>query len=392
MKLDVHGFEIVVNFFYAQIVAQLLVWWLVWLAVVRTMRGHSPISIAVPIAVVAVLATYVHALASVELLGLASCYALVAVVARRREGRSWVQTLAVPVGLLVATAAAIAVMPPFRAQRGFSRNDGYLETTYLSWPWGYVAVAIGVTAVSALLLLASLRGRFDRATGSVLQGLAFAGFAIAGPFVAQAVLLAADEGSPYAVKKYVFGLLTLLAVDLCVGVACLVPLRGTDRALGATTCAAAVGLVLVATYAILSQPGHDYFTKTMVELEGRVEDVAASEGLGRHRRDYGLALSASDRFVDLMLTTAVLRPQDARPLRRFLRDDDDLVLASADRLLTRVGSLYDRIRCRRSPARESLVVVSPACVRALLRARRSEAQSRPSAAAVSARPSGVPIS
>ena len=66
LRLNVHGFEIVLNYFFAQIVAQAVVWWLVWFAVLRRLKGRSAVSTAVPIAIVAVLSTYVHALGSVE--------------------------------------------------------------------------------------------------------------------------------------------------------------------------------------------------------------------------------------------------------------------------------------------------------------------------------------
>ena len=222
LRLDVHGFEIVINYFFAQIVAQAVVWWLVWFAVRRRLKGRSAISTAVPIAVVAVVSTYIHALAAVELLALVGCLATTEAVVRWRNGRRDLRSLAAPPGLFVAAVAATAVMPPFRAQSGFARNDGYLEVDYLNWPFGYVMVALAVVAVSATFLFASTRG-LDRSTAGVLQGLAFAGIAIAAPFFAQLASLAADQGSPYAVKKYAFGLITLLAVDLCVVIACLVP-------------------------------------------------------------------------------------------------------------------------------------------------------------------------
>ena len=137
-------------------------------------------------------------------------------------------------------------------------------------------VALLVIAVSATFLHASIRGRLDRATAGVLQGLAFAGIAIAAPFFAQLALLPAGEGSPYAVKKYAFGLITLLAVDLCVLVASLVPLSARlPRAQTVLSYVFGVALVVVATYGVLA-PGHGYFTTQMVDLERRVEAVTPS--------------------------------------------------------------------------------------------------------------------
>ena len=220
--------------------------------------------------------------------------------------------MAPPLGLFLATAAAISVMPPFRAQRGFARNDGYLEVGYLIWPYGYVMVALLVIAVSATFLHASIRGRLDRATAGVLQGLAFAGIAIAAPFFAQLALLPAGEGSPYAVKKYAFGLITLLAVDLCVLVASLVPLSARlPRAQTVLSYVFGVALVVVATYGVFSQPGHGYFTTQMVDLERRVEAVTSSGDLGDDRRDYAVELVGSERLARLHVHGR--NPTAARP-------------------------------------------------------------------------------
>ena len=173
-------------------------------------------------------------------------------------------------------------------------------------------VALLVVAVSATFLHASIRGRLDRATAGVLQGLAFAGIAIAAPFFAQLALLPAGEGSPYAVKKYAFGLITLLAVDLCVLVASLVPLSARlPRAQTVLSYVFGVALVVVATYGVFSQPGRGYFTTQMVDLERRVEAVTSSGDLGDDRRDYAVELVGSERLARLHVHGR--NPTAARP-------------------------------------------------------------------------------
>ena len=42
LRLQVHGFEIIVNFFFAQVVGQAVVWWLVWFAVAQQARRSFP--------------------------------------------------------------------------------------------------------------------------------------------------------------------------------------------------------------------------------------------------------------------------------------------------------------------------------------------------------------
>ena len=201
-------------------------------------------------------------------------------------------------------------------------------------------------------------GDFDRATAAVLQGLAFAGIAIAVPFFGQLALLAADQGSPYAVKKYAFGLITLLAVDLCVLAACLVPLSARRlRSQMALTYVLGVGLVVVATYGIFSRPGADYFTTTIVDLERRVEAVASSGALGADRRDYAVELPGVGFWLDFMFPTAILRPRDERPLYLLWRGRAGAVRTSADQLVTAAGTRYDHIACRSSAPRDGVVVV-----------------------------------
>ena len=271
--------------------------------------------------------------------------------------------MAPPLGLFLATAAAISVMPPFRAQRGFARHDGYLEVGYLNWPYGYVMVALLVVAVSATFLHASVRGRLDRATAGVLQGLAFAGIAIAVPFFTQLALLPAGEGSPYAVKKYAFGLITLLAVDLCVLVASLVPLSARlPRAQTVLSYVFGVALVVVATYGVFSQPGRGYFTTQMVDLERRVEAVASSGDLGDDRRDYAVELVGSEPWLDYMFHGRNPAPHDRGPLDLYFVGKSGALLRSADQLVTVSSTRYDQAACRSSAPRDALVVVGAECL------------------------------
>ena len=209
------------------------------------------------IACVAVLSTFVHAVAAVELLGLVACLSAAEILARWRRGCRDLRSQAPPIVLFVATAAVIAITPGFRPQRGFSRNDGYLEVDYLSWPTSYVAVALLIVAVSIMFLLASEGRGHDRGTAALLQGLGFIGISIAVSCLAQAVF--ARRGRRLALcgqEVRLFGLLTVFAVDACVLAAILVPLKSTAvlRSRLAWDLGAAIGISLIATLGVLSRP------------------------------------------------------------------------------------------------------------------------------------------
>lgn len=364
LSLHVHGFEIVVNFFFAQVVGQVVVWWLVWFAVRRRLAGSSPIATAVPIAIVAVLSTFVHALPAVELLGLVGCLSATEMLTRWRAGRHDLKSQGVPVILVAATAGAIALTPGFRAQRGFAKNDGYLEVDYLTWPEGYISVAIGVVVVSIMLLVWSVDRRLERTTAAVSQGLGFVGIAIAAPCLAQVILLAAGEGSPYAVKKYAFGLLTVLAVDLCVVLAVVSPVTSGARQRSQATLkvAAAMGITLLAMYGVMSRPGAGYFTSSIETLERQVLAAVSSADLGRDRRDYAAELPDADVWLDYMFTTAILRPRrEDLAISALLSGRRSRLSGESDRILTAVGSRLDRIACRSGGVPDPLVLVDADC-------------------------------
>ena len=195
--------------------------------------------------------------------------------------------------------------------------------------------------------LRDISPRLDQGTarsrdGGRPPGPAFAGIAIAAPFFAQLALLPAGEGSPYAVKKYAFGLITLLAVDLCVLVASLVPLSARlPRADGAELRLRRRARRRCDIRSIL-QPGHGYFTTQMVDLERRVEAVTSSGDLGDDRRDYAVELVGSDVWLDYMFTAAILRPHDRGPLDLHYLGKSGALLRSADQLVTTVGTRYDQ--------------------------------------------------
>ena len=298
--MNVHGFEIVLNYFFAQIVGQALFWWLVWFSVIRSLKGRSSVSTAVPIAILAVLSTYIHGVPSVELLVIVGCLATAETVTRWRDGRRGINALVLPFGLFLATGVAISVMPPFRAQRGFAKHDGYLEVDYVTWPVGHVTVALAVVVVSAILLALSLGGRLDRPTAVVLGGFAFAGISIAAPFFAQLALLALGEGSPYSVKKYAFGLIAESSQWTCVSSSPASSLSqdaffaqtGPDLRLWRRARDRRHVRGVPATGPVR------YFTSQMVDLERRVEAVRSSGDLGDDRRDYAVELVGSDVWLD----------------------------------------------------------------------------------------------
>jgi hypothetical protein len=367
LHLQPHGFEVVLNFFFAQVVGQALVWWLVWFVVRRQLAGRSAISTALPTAVIAVLATSLHVVPAVELLVLVGCLCAAELINRWRNGQRTLRSAWAPIALPVTAAVTVVLTPGFRAMRKLSENDGALDVPYLAGLAGYVAVAVGVIVISLAALRVTAMRREEPPTAAVLQGLAFAGLAFAVPCILQALLLAGDEGSPYAVKKYIFGLVTVLIVDACVALAVLLPDRASvGRPLKAEWhVAAAATLTAVATIAVFSYSGSGYSAAEIAGLEQRLAVTTTRDNTEEGGDDYAVALPQSDPVLDYMFSITALAAPQLRAIDELLLPllhGDFLRLGRASgNLVTATRSPYDRVACRKVGPAGGLVVVDAAC-------------------------------
>ena len=134
------------------------------------------------------------------------------------------------------------------------------------------------------------------------------------------------------------------------------------RAQTALSYAFAVGLVVVATYGLFSRPVQGSFTLDMVDLERRVEAVAASGDLGDDRRDYAVELVGSDGGSTNVHGRDPAGRADRGPLDRHFLGKSGALRRSADQLVTAVGTRYDQAACRSAAPRDALVVVGAECL------------------------------
>jgi hypothetical protein len=308
LRYQVHGYEIVANFFFAQAVGQALVWSLVWFAGREYIAGRRWNRTAIAIGFVAVLATWVHVLASVELLVLQLCVCSAEALAQWRRGVRAPGAYAAVVGIVPLTALLVVVTPGWRAMESISANNGSLDVPYLAGLGSYLAVAAIVIAASGATLGVSLRTAADMRTAIVLRLLGFTGLAIALPCFLQAGALASGSGSAYAVKKYIFGLFTTLLVDAAVLVAIALTRTTRTTALHASWRAAlAIGLVTLGVASPLSHRGGDYSVAAVSQLEHSVVQVTNARRLDSGKA-YAIGLPPhEDPVLDYMFSIAVLQ-------------------------------------------------------------------------------------
>lgn len=198
------GWELFVNFFYPQLVGDvILLGALLWLGSATGNRATVAI-----VAVAATVSMWIQPLIAVHILGIGLTLSFLhAAIACLREKRFAVRAF-LPVALLAAIAASLlAFHPAMQAMRAISENDGYLV-------FGYSSISM-VISISAGLALINLWCHIARDTDPVDMVLGAAGVASALIALMQlAALFLAHAGSPYAVKKHMFIVFTIGMLNL----------------------------------------------------------------------------------------------------------------------------------------------------------------------------------
>jgi hypothetical protein len=194
------GWEISVNYFYSQLVDDVVL--LGTLLVLPKINGTW--RQAGFVFTVGTLAMFVHALISLQILacGLFLLFYQAATV-WRRERRFQANMVAALVALSIGALAILKFHPSFQAMRQAAETDGYLEFIYSE----VIPVILLCGAIAAAALWRS-RTKLDTVLGC-------AGVATVLLALAQYVALHFEHaGSNYAVKKHMFVVVTLAAVNV----------------------------------------------------------------------------------------------------------------------------------------------------------------------------------
>ncbi|TCV95755.1 hypothetical protein EC912_10299 [Luteibacter rhizovicinus] len=213
ISLDLVGHEIVVNYFFSQLAGQACFLAIVaFCARAETNKGSG---IVLPFVVIAlaVLMAGIHLVPAIEGLG----YGLVLLSAHAlSDKRTWLLRSAVLVGAVGVGVAAMYLHPAFAASRSISENNGFLPLSAVTTLPRLMLLAATTGLASLALIWISLpwhRFHLPR-VAAVARHIGSAGAAIAFLCMLQAVAAAMHLGSEYAVRKYAFGLSTILLMEI----------------------------------------------------------------------------------------------------------------------------------------------------------------------------------
>lgn len=369
LPIQLHGWEIISNYFFAQVVGQVAFWvalfWVAW-----CMRRRMSFAwVLWPLAITTVLCTEIHLVGASETLGLLWLMSIrESVTTLRRNAKLSAQSL-VPIVVAAIVSVVVAASPGFAAMRKLSQNDGSLPIPGLSSVGRMLTLTIVVIMVSVALLFWSRTRRLRETTsGYIAQVLSFGAIAIALPCLSQAAILSGGEGSAYAVKKYAFALVTMLVVELCLAIALIIPESvAKARPVRCDTMlvlrsGAAAAVALIAVFALFRQPP-TALTSNVLAMETQIEEYSRTvvETTPDHV-NVAYALPATLRVMDFGFTMTALGTEVTPALMMIDNEPTSLGKRLGD-IVTAADSVYGlRLDCRKTAPVRNVVVVDGQCI------------------------------
>lgn len=210
LKLEVHGAEINSNFFYSQLVAQAIIILSIASAIFIESRKGRVATYSFLIVVIS-LNTSVHALPTLELLGMLCALVLFNSFWDLREGKRKAAIIITSLTFPVIGLCGMILNPSFSAMRKIAENNGALNLGAIPYPIGIFALCV-VSGVFSAVLLFIYTNKKQIPAYAAIKYIALYGLAASGLCLLQMGLAYLSVGSDYAVKKYSFGIISYLFV------------------------------------------------------------------------------------------------------------------------------------------------------------------------------------
>jgi hypothetical protein len=375
IKLELHGSELVGNFFFSQLVAQAIVAAAIALAIhcERADPAARWKRIFILMACIYV-ATSVHLLPALELFGVLAVTVAWDCASRWKslslKGRA--SELALSAAVVCASFASIVLNPAFAAMRKISENNGGITLAYVHGAHALIVLCLVTLAVSMALLWLFFKAwlREEEPQPAVKYIGAF-GLAIAGTCLMQMLALRLGFGSEYAVMKYAFGLFTQLLVAVSVLAGLLGERWLATRSSGYAISDGKFNLWFLAVFMICISTAMFHAksldTSDVVELERKliaIGDLNVADKVTKPSAAVGLL--GESVMADYMFSIAILKTPRELAIPQILMRKP-LHLSEYQYIVTKPGSgPYDQDACRLPPFVGSLAVLGGACVKQAL--------------------------
>lgn len=313
IHLDIHGGEIIVSFFFAQLVGQ-SVFFLGMLLAIHLEKKRGIVWAVLLLTALMLVNASIHLLPVLETLGVIFGLLFVYVFADpevrdERRRRCWI-------AVCITALASLSVMlhPAFWAMKEISGNDGMLDLNRVQYPYGLFCLVLAVGITSCMLYRKWLYSPQYKEL-IALKYCALYGGVVAALCFAQFILTFSGYGSDYAVKKYIFGLASILLLQVSIIVGGYISrkidrnqLQFLDEGHLVAGCVLMGSLILILFSVVPRQAL--FHTSEVVSLERKlislVDTVLPVPEAGKN--NVAIGLHAHDMHtVDYMFSTALLK-------------------------------------------------------------------------------------
>jgi hypothetical protein len=376
---SVHGNEIFGNFFFAQIAAEAGAFVSIWMLYTLSRQGRiSRRNIIVPVMVY--LVAWAHLLPALKLV------AVFGLVILRECFLAWRDKRHLPWSSLISVilcGAVILVHPSFSAMSKISELDGVLNFAYPTRFSSLLGIAALLAIVSSVFIFVSLRemretGRFRDVPRLLMAFLGSMGLAAVALLVLQMLaFLLAGYGSPYAVKKHMFGVYSLLLINVAVFCALWISANskmrmgtqpGYDVQPGRNKVSEGISVLMPAVFAaaafLLLIPGAPYTIPQVIPLQKFAQNYLAFHTSPENKGQVLFVRADVPPVINYLISTTELqapRGETVTKIQRGLRiTSEDL----ASTVITNRGNpLLDAPECRNGAmSNASTVVVELDCL------------------------------
>lgn len=334
------GWEIDGNFFYPQLVADvILLATLLWLS-----RHHGPIKQAALVIVAGTVAMFVQPLVAVHVLAAGGALIAYEGISALWKSRRFPTRSAVAAALvLIGSGLLFLYHPSFRAMRENAEHNGELV-------FGY-SMPVLVALICAAVGLANLRRHFVGRAEYLDAVLGSAGVMAVVVMLAQfAALHVSGAGSEYAVKKHMFIIVTLAAINLSRMIAVRLSALPEQWAIGWMMPPVIAGLVS----AFLLQ-GFDLPVAPVVEEVAYANHVAQFELPGFEPGNAASVDATQSPLINLLITMTAFQHKSV-----WLGSD---LTKDAKYVLVRRTAQIDAACPTQVAASSDYAMVDPACLR-----------------------------
>jgi hypothetical protein len=213
-KFDIHGHEIVGNFFFAQMVGHSMLFLGILFSIYLEKTRGVLWSVALLTVLMLINAT-IHLMPALQILGVVFGLLFTYIFFNSEFQNTTRHRFFIAVIMAMLGILCMIIHPSFTTMASISKHNGYLILHNISYPYGLIFLCLLVLFVSIKLYWGWIHSR-NYKENLAIKYIAIYGGATVALCLLSLVLIFFGYGSDYAVKKYSFGLVSILFLEVSI--------------------------------------------------------------------------------------------------------------------------------------------------------------------------------